>query len=306
MAFPGSGPIWFDGRFVPWEEAKIHVLSHVVHYGSGVFEGIRCYKTAKGSAVFRLDAHLDRMLGSAKIYRMPVPYTKEQLIEAALETIRRNGLESCYIRPIVFRGYGEIGVNPLRCPVNVVIAVWDWERYLGPGALENGVHVRVSSWHRAAPNTFPSLAKATGHYLNSQLVKMEAIADGYDEGIVLDVNGYVSEGSGENVFLIKEGGVITPPSSTSLLPGITRNSVIVLARELGYKISKQQIPREGLYIADELFFTGTAAEVTPIASVDRIPVGDGKRGPITKHIQDALFGILSGEVDDRHGWLTYV
>lgn len=306
MAFPGSGPIWFDGKFVPWEAAKIHVLSHVIHYGSGVFEGIRCYNTKKGSAVLRLDAHLDRMLGSAKIYRMPIPYTKEQLIEACLETVRRNKLESCYIRPIIFRGYGQIGVNPLQCPVNVVIAVWEWGKYLGPEALESGVHVCVSSWNRAAPNTFPSLAKATGHYLNSQLVKMEAIANGYDEGIVLDVNGYVSEGSGENVFLVKEGGVITPPSSTSLLPGITRNSVIVLARELGYKISKQQIPREALYIADELFFTGTAAEVTPVASVDRIPVGDGRRGPITKHIQDAFFAILNGDVEDRHRWLTYV
>jgi len=306
MAFPGAGPIWFDGEFVPWEEAKIHVLSHVVHYGSGVFEGIRCYKTKRGPAVFRLDAHMDRMFNSAKIYRMPLSYTREQLIEASLETIRRNNLESCYIRPLAFRGYGQIGVNPLHCPVHVVIAVWDWGKYLGPEALEQGVHVRVSSWNRGAPNTFPSLAKACGNYLNSQLVKMEALADGYDEGIVLDVNGYVSEGSGENIFLIKEEGVITPPSSTSLLPGITRNSVIVLARELGYKISKQQIPREALYIADELFFTGTAAEVTPIASVDRIQVGSGKRGPITKRIQDALFGILTGEVDDRHKWLTYV
>jgi len=306
MAFPGTGPIWFDGEFVPWEEARIHVLSHVVHYGSAVFEGIRCYKTRRGAAVFRLDAHLDRMLASAKIYRMPVPYTKEQLLEASLETVRRNNLESCYIRPIIFRGYGQIGVNPLQCPVNVVIAVWDWEKYLGPEALERGVHVCVSSWNRAAPNTFPSLAKAGGNYLNSQLVKMEAVANGYDEGIVLDVNGYVSEGSGENVFLVKEGGVITPPSATSLLPGITRNAVIILARELGYKISKQLIPREGLYIADELFFTGTAAEVTPVASVDRIQIGDGKRGPVTKHIQDAFFGILTGEVDDRHKWLTYV
>jgi len=249
---------------------------------------------------------MDRMFNSAKIYRMPLSYTREQLIEASLETISRNNLESCYIRPLAFRGYGQIGVNPLHCPVHVVIAVWDWGKYLGPEALEQGVHVRVSSWNRGAPNTFPSLAKACGNYLNSQLVKMEALADGYDEGIVLDVNGYVSEGSGENIFLIKEEGVITPPSSTSLLPGITRNSVIVLARELGYKISKQQIPREALYIADELFFTGTAAEVTPIASVDRIQVGSGKRGPITKRIQDALFGILTGEVDDRHKWLTYV
>jgi len=306
MAFPGTGPIWFNGEFVPWEDAKIHVLSHVVHYGSGIFEGIRCYDTNRGPAVFRLDEHIQRMFESAKIYRMPLPYTKEEMIEATLETVRRNELKSCYIRPVAFRGYGQIGVNPLHCPVDVVIAVWEWGQYLGPEALEQGVSVRVSSWNRPAPNTFPALAKASGNYLNSQLIKMEALADGYDEGIVLDVNGYVSEGSGENVFVIKDGGVVTSPSSSSLLPGITRNSVIVLARELGYKVSKQLLPRESLYIADELFFTGTAAEITPISSVDRISVGEGKRGEITKRIQDALFGILSGEIEDRHNWLTYV
>lgn len=306
MAFPGTGPIWLNGEFVPWNEAKIHVLSHVVHYGSSVFEGIRCYKTEKGPAVFRLREHFKRMFESAKIYRMDVPYTIEQLEEATLETIRRSELESCYIRPVFYRGYGAIGVNPLNSPVDAAIAVWDWGKYLGEEALTHGVDVCVSSWNRPAPNTFPALAKAGGNYLNSQLVKMEAITNGYDEGILLDVNGSVAEGSGENIFFIKDEGVITPPSSTSLLPGITRNAVIVLARELGFKISKQLIPREALYIADELFFTGTAAEITPIASVDRIPVGAGKRGPVTEKIQTALFDILNGKVEDRHNWLTYI
>jgi len=306
MGFPGTGPIWLNGEFIPWNEAKIHVLSRVVHYGSSVFEGIRCYKTEKGPAVFRLREHFKRMFDSAKIYRMEVPYTIEQLEEATLETIRRNDLESCYIRPVFYRGYGAIGVNPLNSPVDVAIAVWDWGKYLGEEALTHGVDVCVSTWNRPAPNTFPALAKAGGNYLNSQLVKMEAITNGYDEGILLDVNGTVAEGSGENIFLIKDEGVITPPSSTSLLPGITRNAVIVLARELGYKVSKQLIPREALYIADELFFTGTAAEITPIASVDRIPVGAGKRGPVTERIQTALFDILDGKVEDRHNWLTRI
>ncbi len=306
MGFPGTGPIWLNGEFIPWNEAKIHVLSHVVHYGSSVFEGIRCYKTEKGPAIFRLREHFKRMFDSAKIYRMEVPYTIEQLEEATLETIRRNDLESCYIRPVFYRGYGAIGVNPLNSPVDVAIAVWDWGKYLGEEALTHGVDVCVSTWNRPAPNTFPALAKAGGNYLNSQLVKMEAITNGYDEGILLDVNGTVAEGSGENIFLIKDEGVITPPSSTSLLPGITRNAVIVLARELGYKVSKQLIPREALYIADELFFTGTAAEITPIASVDRIPVGAGKRGPVTERIQTALFDILDGKVEDRHNWLTRI
>ncbi len=306
MPFPGTGPIWLNGDFVPWNDAKLHVMSHVVHYGSSVFEGIRCYKTPRGSGIFRLDAHIARMFDSAKIYRMPMPYTREEISEAILETVRRNELESCYIRPVVYRGYGAIGVSPLDCPVDVAIGVWDWGKYLGPEALERGVDVCVSTWNRPAPNTFPALAKAGGNYLNSQLVKIEAINNGYDEGVLCDVNGYVSEGSGENIFIVKDGGVITPPSSTSLLPGITRNTVIILARELGHKISKQLIPREGLYIADELFFTGSAAEVTPIATVDKVPVGDGKCGPITKQIQDAFFAILDGDVEDRHGWMTYV
>ena len=306
MAFPGSGPIWFDGAFVPWEEAKIHVLSHVAHYGSGVFEGIRCYATKNGPAVFRMREHVRRMFDSAKIYRMPVPFTQEEIEAAILETIRRNGLDACYIRPLVFRGYGQLGVSPLNCPVNVVIAVWEWGKYLGPEALEQGVNVCVASWNRPAANTFPSLAKASGNYLNSQLVKLEAMANGYDEGIVLDTSGYVAEGSGENIFVVRDGTLFTPPTSSSLLPGITRNSVITLARELNYTVREEQIPREALYIADEVFFTGTAAEITPIATIDKVPIGSGKRGPVTKEIQDALFGILDGTVADRHGWLTSV
>jgi len=306
MAFPGSGPIWFDGAFVPWEEAKIHVLSHVAHYGSGVFEGIRCYGTKNGPAVFRMREHVRRMFDSAKIYRMPIPFTQEEIEAAILETIRRNGLDACYIRPLVFRGYGQLGVSPLNCPVNVIIAVWEWGKYLGPEALEQGVNVCVASWNRPAANTFPSLAKASGNYLNSQLVKLEAMANGYDEGIVLDTSGYVAEGSGENIFVVRDGILFTPPTSSSLLPGITRNSVITLARELNYAVREEQIPREALYIADEVFFTGTAAEITPIATIDKVPIGSGKRGPVTKEIQDALFGILDGTIADRHGWLTPV
>jgi branched-chain amino acid aminotransferase len=306
MAFPGTGPIWINGEFVPWNDAKLHVMSHVVHYGTSVFEGIRCYNTADGPAIFRLAAHVNRLFDSAKIYRMPIEFSKEEISEAIIETVRKSGLNDCYIRPVVYRGYATIGVNPLACPVDIAIGVWDWGQYLGDDAVENGVDVCVSSWNRPAPNTFPALAKAGGNYLNSQLVKMEAINNGYDEGILLDVNGYVAEGSGENIFLIKDGGVITPPSSTSLLPGLTRNSVIILARELGYKVSKQLIPREALYIADEVFFTGTAAEITPIATVDKMPVGEGRRGPITEKLQTALFGILNGKIEDRHGWLTHV
>ena len=306
MAFPGSGPIWFDGAFVPWEEAKIHVLSHVAHYGSGVFEGIRCYGTKNGPAVFRMREHVRRMFDSAKIYRMPIPFTQEEIEAAILETIRRNGLDACYIRPLVFRGYGQLGVSPLNCPVNVIIAVWEWGKYLGPEALEQGVNVCVASWNRPAANTFPSLAKASGNYLNSQLVKLEAMANGYDEGIVLDTSGYVAEGSGENIFVVRDGILFTPPTSSSLLPGITRNSVITLARELNYTVREEQIPREALYIADEVFFTGTAAEITPIATIDKVPIGSGRRGSVTKEIQDALFGILDGTIADRHGWLTPV
>lgn len=306
MAIKEAEKIWFDGEFVDWREAKIHVLSHVVHYGSSVFEGIRCYDTKKGPACFRLRDHIDRLLGSAKIYRMESPYTKEQLVEAALETVRINGLRECYIRPIIFRGYGSIGVDPTDCPVHTVIAAWEWGKYLGPEALERGIDVCTSSWSRAAPNTFPTLAKAGGNYLNSQLVKMEARVDGYAEGIALDSFGYVSEGSGENVFMVKNGAIFTPPSSAAILPGVTRHSVIVLARDLGFKVRQQPIPREALYIADEVFFTGTAAEITPVRSIDKIVIGDGRRGPITQRLQEEFFALLSAEKEDRYGWLTFV
>lgn len=303
----GQGKIWFNGKLMDWKDAQIHVLTHALHYGSSVFEGIRCYDTAKGPAIFRLRDHIRRLVHSAKIYRMTSDqFSLESLCEVCIEVVRANRYRSCYIRPIIWRGYGGIGLNPFNCPIEMAVAAWDWGKYLGPESQEKGVNVCVSSWNRAAPNTFPSLAKAAGNYLNSQLVKMEAVVDGYDEGVVLDTLGYVSEGSGENIFLVKDGGIITPPSSTSILPGITRNSVIHIARDLGYKVSRQQVPRETLYVADELFFTGTAAEVTPIATVDRIPVGNGKRGPITQKIQEYFFGIVSGALEDKFGWLTHL
>ena len=306
MPIPKSEKIWFNGELVNWDDAKIHVLSHVIHYGSSVFEGMRCYQTSKGPACFRLADHVNRLFDSAKMYRMEIPYSREALCEAILETIRTNGLKSCYVRPIAFRGYGELGVNPLPCPVDVVVAVWEWGKYLGPEALEKGVSVRFSSWSRLAPNTMPSLAKVGANYMNSQLIKMEALIDGYAEGIALDARGYVSEGSGENIFMVKNGKIYTPDTGSSILPGITRHSVIVLARDLGYSITQRPIPRESLYIADEVFFTGSAAEVTPISQIDRIQVGNGGRGPITKAMQDAFFAITSGESEDRYGWLAYV
>ncbi|MGA1794913.1 MAG: branched-chain amino acid transaminase [bacterium] len=298
--------IWFNGQFVNWDDAKIHVLSHVIHYGSSIFEGMRCYTTKKGPACFRLKDHINRLFDSAKIYRMTIPYSREELSEAILETIRTNNMQSCYIRPIVFRGYGEMGVNPLKCPVDTVIAVWEWGAYLGQQGLEKGVSVRFSSWNRLAPNTMPAIAKAGANYMNSQLIKMEANADGYMEGIGLDTMGYVSEGGGENIFMVKNGKIYTPSTGSSILPGITRHSVIVLARELGYSVNARSIPREAFYIADEVFFTGSAAEVTPIAQIDHIEIGTGTRGPVTKALQDAFFGITSGEAEDRHGWLTLV
>ncbi|MSS70383.1 MAG: branched-chain amino acid transaminase [Candidatus Latescibacteria bacterium] len=301
--------IWFNGKLINWDDAKIHVLSHVVHYGSSVFEGMRCYDTKRGPACFRLAEHVNRLFDSAKIYRMALPFPKAEVTSAILETIRANGFRGCYVRPIALRGYGGYGklsVNPADCPVDVVIAVWEWGKYLGPEALEKGVSVCTSSWNRMAPNTLPSLAKAGGNYMNAQLIKMEALSDGYAEGIALDPQGYVSEGSGENIFLVKNGVIYTPSSGHSILPGITRHSVITLARDLGLRVEQRSIPRESLYIADEVFFTGSAAEVTPISAIDHIPVGEGACGPITKQIQEAFFGIVSGEHEDRHGWLTFV
>lgn len=301
-----SAKIWHNGELIPWDDAHIHVCSHVVHYGSAVFEGIRCYKTQSGSAVFRLDDHVTRLRQSAHIYRMPIEYSTEALEEACLETIRANEMESCYIRPIVFRGYHSLGVNPMSCPVEAYIAVWEWGKYLGEEALEEGVDVMVSSWNRVATNTLPAIAKAAGNYLNAQLIKMEALQNGYSEGIALDARGYVSEGSGENIFVVQNGRIVTPPLSASVLPGITRNCIMVLAKELGIEVVEDDIPRECLYIADEVFFSGTAAEITPIRSIDKIAIGLGRRGPITEKLQDAFFAHVEGRVDDVHGWLTPV
>jgi len=299
--------IWHNGRFIRWDEATIHVLSHVVSYGSSVFEGIRCYATPSGPAVFRLREHIRRMFDSAKIYRMEnLGYSAEQLGEAMLELVRVNKMDSCYIRPIALRGYGEMGVNPLKNPIDVYIACWSWGKYLGEEALAEGVDVCVSSWTRIAPNTLPALAKAGANYMNSQLIKMEALANGYSEGIALDSAGYVSEGSGENIFVVRDGKIHTPPLGASVLPGITRDSVLLLARELGIPLVETIIPRELLYIADEVFFSGTAAEITPIRSIDRIPIGKGRRGPIAEKLQKEFFAIVNGAKPDRYGWLTAV
>ncbi len=306
MAFTGTGKIWMNGSLVNWGDAKIHIASHVIHYGSGVFEGARCYDTPKGSACFRLDAHIRRLYASAKIYRMEYALPALELEDAVLQTIRANEYQACYIRPIIYRGYESLGVNPFPCPVDAAIMLWEWGRYLGADALEQGVDVRISSWTRSAPNTFPALAKTVANYANSALIRMEAMVDGYSEGIALDPAGYVSEGSGENVFLVRDGVIYTPPLSASILPGITRDSVFQIAADLGYRIREEMVPREMLYIADEVFFAGTAVEITPVRSVDRIKIGTGKRGPVTEAVQRRLFAIISGEVADTHGWLTYV
>src|SRR5262245_50975451 len=306
MATKGGDRIWHNGELIPWEEAKIHVLSHVIHYGSSLFEGIRCYKTQRGTEVFRLEGHIDRLLNSCKVYRTEVPFSKDELMEACLETVRVNSMEKCYIRPIIFRGYGEFGVNPFGCPVEVYIAVWEWGRYLGADAVEKGVDVCVSSWTRIAPNTFPAMAKAGANYMNSQLMKMEALKNGFAEGIALDVNGFVSEGSGENLFVVYRGAIYTPPLSSSILPGITRDSIIRLAGELGYTVEERVIPREMLYLADEAFFVGTAVEVTPIRSVDKIEVGTGSRGPVTEKLQNEFFAYTEGRREDIYGWFVPV
>jgi len=299
--------IWHNGRFIRWEEATIHVLSHVVSYGTSVFEGIRCYTTPSGPAVFRLNEHVRRLVDSAKIYRMEnLGYSSAELAEAMIELVRVNKMDSCYIRPIVLRGYGEMGVNPLKNPIDVYIACWSWGKYLGDEALAEGVDVCVSSWNRIAPNTLPALAKAGANYMNSQLIKMEALANGYSEGIALDANGYVSEGSGENIFVVRDGRIHTPPLGASVLPGITRDSVLTLARELGIPVVETLVPREMLYIADEVFFSGTAAEITPIRSIDRIAVGKGRRGPIAEKLQKEFFAIVNGAKPDQYSWLSPV
>jgi branched-chain amino acid aminotransferase len=306
MSFPKTERIWHNGKMIEWDDAKIHVLAHVITYGSAVFEGIRCYSTTQGPAVFRLRDHMQRLLNSARIYRMDIPFTIDELAQANLDLVRANKMNACYIRPIVLRGYGTAGVNPVGCPIEVYMACWEWAQYLGEEALHAGVDVCVSSWNRPAPNTLPQMAKAAANYMNSQLIRLEAHANGYSEGIALDVSGHVSEGSGENIFLILDGTLITPPLANCALPGITRHTVMTLCRELNIPVNEQIIPREMLYIADELFFCGTAVEVTPIRSVDRITIGNGTRGPITKRIQDEFFAITSGRKPDRHNWLTPV
>ena len=306
MTFPKSDVIWMNGKLVPWDDARIHVGSHVIHYGSAVFEGVRCYNTPEGPAIFRLDAHTERLFNSAKIYRMDMPYTFEELSRAQLETVAANKKEACYIRPIVYRGYGQLGVNPFPCPVDVAIMVWDWGRYLGQEALETGVDVCVSSWARIAPNTLPAMAKTSANYMNSQLIKMEAIKAGYVEGIALDSDGYLSEGSGENLFLVKNGTLLTPPLVSSVLPGITRDTVVQLARRLRIPVEEARLPREMLYISDEVFMTGTAAEITPVRSVDKITIGKGTRGPVTEALQKAFFDVIECRVPNEYGWLTPV
>jgi branched-chain amino acid aminotransferase len=306
MSLPKTEKIWCNGKFIPWDDAKIHVLSHVVSYGSAVFEGLRCYQTEQGPAIFRLRDHMQRLLNSAHIYRMEVPFTLDALCQASLDLVRTNKVSACYVRPIVLRGYGDVGVDPRGCPVDVYLACWEWGKYLGEEAVRSGVDVCVSSWNRPAPNTLPQMSKAAANYMNSQLIRMEAKTNGYEEGLALDVNGYVSEGSGENVFIVVHGTVFTPPFANSALPGITRDSVLTLCREFDIPVAEQMIPREMLYIADEIFFTGTAAEITPIRSIDRVKIGSGARGPITKRIQEEFFALTSGKRPDRHGWLTPV
>ena len=303
MARESKPVIWMNGTLVPYDDAKIHVLSHVVHYGSSAFEGIRAYATPKGTAIFRLDLHVQRLIDSCKIARIDVTYTYQQLMDATIETVRANGGIACYIRPVVYRGHKTLGVNPTGVPVDVAIATLDWGKYLGKDALDHGIACKVSSWRRAAPDTFPSMAKTGANYMNSQLVKLEAITDGYQEGIALDSFGFIAEGSGENIFLVRNGVLHTPTIGSAILPGITRDTVMTLARDLGMEVREEQIPRECLYISDEVFLTGTAAEITPITTIDRLPVGNAKVGPVTRRLQEAFFDVIEGRTRDRYGWL---
>ena len=306
MSWDETGKIWMDGKFVDWKEANIHVLSHVVHYGSSVFEGIRSYENNGKAAIFRLSEHVKRLFESGKIYKMYIPYSEDEIANAIKETIAINELKDCYIRPVSYRGYGALGVNPLPCPVNITIAVWKWGKYLGDDAIENGADIGVSSWRRMAPNTLPSMSKSGANYMNAQLAKLEAIENNYDECIMLDYDGYVGEGSGENIFLVRDGIIYTPSLDSSILSGITRDSVIKIAKKLNYEIKEMKIPRELIYLADEIFFTGTAAEVTPVRTVDGITIGSGKRGPITEEIQSTFFDIVSGKAEDEFNWLTHI
>jgi len=304
--FNENGKVWMNGKLVPWREANIHIASHVIHYGSSLFEGIRAYETPKGTVIFRLETHTQRLYNSCKLYRIDIPYSKDELNQAIIDTIKANNLKSCYIRPIVYRGYGTLGVDPFPNPVDCAVLVWEWGKYLGEEALENGVDVKISTWQRMAPNTFPALAKSGANYMNSQLIKMEALLDGYVEGIALNIRGHISEGSGENIFLVINGELHTPPLSSSILPGITRDCVIRIAKDADIPVFEETIPREMIYIVDEVFFTGSAAEITPIRSVDKITIGKGKRGPITKKLQDQFFAYINGENEDRYNWLTYI
>jgi len=298
--------MWMNGKLVKWDDARIHVLSHVVSYGSSVFEGMRAYKSNRGPILFRLREHSVRLINSARIYRMDVGYTPEQIDQAIIDLIEVNKLEECYVRPVVFRGYGSLKVDPSDCPVDFIIGAWPWGKYLGEDAIEKGVRVCVSSWHRLASNTMPAMAKAGGNYLSSQLIKLEARRLGFDEGIGLDYHGHVSEGSAENIFIIKDNVLITPPFTASVLPGITRSTVMTIARDMGYEVIEQNIPREMLYLADEVFFTGSAAEISPVAEIDGLAVGEGKRGPLTKKLQQAFFDFVHGRTEDKYHWLTFV
>ena len=304
--------IWRDGELINWNDARLHVMAHVVNYGSSVFEGIRCYKTVKGAAIFRLTEHMQRLVNSAKVYRMDTKYTRDDLCRAAVELVRDSELEECYLRPLILRGLDEenpaFGVNPFPNPIRTYIAAWQWGKYLGEEALENGIKVCVSSWTRITSNSLPAVAKAGANYMNSQLIKMEALLAGYSEGIALDDRGFVSEGSGENLFLVNGGKLITPPLGASILPGITRDAVIQIAREMGIEVIETTIQRAALYLTDELFFTGTAAEITPISSVDKITIGNGKRGDITAKLQEEFFKIIRAErpAPDNAEWLTFI
>ncbi|HEV2425565.1 MAG TPA: branched-chain amino acid transaminase [Terriglobia bacterium] len=305
MAIDYFGQVWHNGEFIPWDKATLHVGSHVVSYASCIFEGIRCYDTAKGPAVFRLQEHTDRLFNSCRVFRMEPAFSHRQVFDATTELVRVNKAESCYIRPVVFRGYGDLSVNPLKNPIETYIFCWKWGEYMGHGSVHEGVDVCVSSWRRMAPDTLPAMSKNAANYMNSQLIKIEALANGYAEGIALDSGGYVSEASGANLFLVRDGQILTPPLASAVLPGITRNSIMTLAQELGYTVREQMIAREALYMAEEVFFTGTAAELTPIRSIDRIPVGSGKPGPVARRLQERFFEIVHGRAEDRYGWLTY-
>lgn len=306
MGIEATEKIWHNGKLIPWNDAKIHVMSHVVNYGSSVFEGIRCYAHPDGPAIFRLREHMQRLVDSAKIYRIETEFSLDELCNAASVLVAANGVWPCYIRPVMLRGYGDAGVNPFNVPTEVYVANYPWGKYLGSGDVSEGVDACVSSWSRIAPNTMPAMSKASANYMNSQLIKMEALVNGYVEGIALDVNGYVSEASGANVFIVRKGKLITPPLGNSVLPGITRDAVISLADDIGVTVVEQMIPREMLYIADEVFFCGTASEITPIRAIDKISINRGVTGPVTLALQREFFGIVNGTLKDRHSWFTKV